>query len=237
MATEELNIRGLTGVTVALRIAGPGTRSYAFLIDWHIRLLLALAWVAAGLLLPLGGFRQREFQYAAGLPAALLYFLYHPVLEVLMHGRTPGKRMAGCRIVTQEGATPGTVALLIRNIFRLIDTLPGLYVLGLGFCFFTAQRVRIGDLAAGTVLVLDEPKPAQSLDRLGTLANSSRLDPDTATLVRDLLDRWREMEPSQAMAIARSILVRVDKEFNPEQRQAFDEWALRVRLEKLLAGA
>ncbi len=54
MAAEELNIRGLTGVDMTLPIAGPGTRAYAFIIDWHIRLLVALAWVLLDWLLGVG---------------------------------------------------------------------------------------------------------------------------------------------------------------------------------------
>src|SRR6266436_1102162 len=119
LATEELNIRGLTGVDITLRIAGPGTRAYAFIIDWHIRLLVALAWVLAGLLIGLAvgpAFKKTTFPLLFVLPALLIYFFYHPVLEVAMRGRTPGKRKAGARIVTLEGATPGTGALLLRNL-------------------------------------------------------------------------------------------------------------------------
>jgi uncharacterized RDD family membrane protein YckC len=237
MAAEELNIRGLTGVDVSLRIAGPGTRAYAFIIDWHIRLLVALAWAALGLLcLQLAGAAgQRVYPLVIGVPALVFFLLYHPILEVLMGGRTPGKRMAGCRIVTQEGATPSIGALLLRNAFRLIDSVPGIYVLGLGCCFFTAQSVRIGDLAAGTVLVLEEPKAAHSLDRVSTLAESAALEPDTASLVRDLLDRWQEIEPAQAAAIARAILVRADRTFTAEQLQHLGPDMLRAGLERLLA--
>ena len=233
---EELNIRGLTGVDVTLRIAGPGTRAYAFLIDWHIRLLLAMAWVSVGLLVTRYKYTTHLFQYAFALPATLLYLLYHPVLEVLMRGRTPGKRAAGARLVTQEGATPGVGALLMRNVFRVIDMLPGIYTVGMVCCASSSQRVRIGDLAAGTVLVLDAPQTAHSLDTVGTMASNSRLNPDTAALVRDLLDRWREMDARGAVTLARSILLRVDGELSPVQLEAAGSTALRSRLEGLLAG-
>ncbi len=158
---QQPRIAGRAGADPALQIAGPGTRSYAFVIDWHIRLLLALAWLAAAWLLPLmlgqalPSAREltRPFAHLAVLPAAGLYFLYHPVLEVVMRGRTPGKRMAGVRIVTRDGGTPDITALLIRNILRLIDSLPICYLVGLMSCFVTAQSVRLGDLAAGTLLV------------------------------------------------------------------------------------
>src|SRR5690606_4225634 len=99
-------------------------------------------------------------QLVVVLPATALYLLYHPVLEVLMRGRTPGKRMAGVRIVKRDGGVPGSVALLVRNIFRLIDFLPFFYFVGLVTTMLTRHCVRLGDIAAGTLLVYDEADPA-----------------------------------------------------------------------------
>jgi uncharacterized RDD family membrane protein YckC len=239
MAVEELNIQGLTGVGLTLRVAGPGTRAYAFLIDWHIRIVVVLACALLALIvLALHLWRPAlvALELAFGVPALLLYVFYHPVLELLMRGQTPGKRIAGARIVTLEGATPGAGALLIRNVFRLIDGLPSMYLLGLLCCLLTAQRVRIGDLAAGTVLVLDERKVRRSLGAVGALAQSSGLAPDTASLVRDLLDRWTEMEADRTEALARALLARIDARLDPVQVAALDRHALRAKLEGLLAG-
>ena len=47
MSDEQLSVQSVTGVDLTLKLAGPGTRSYAFVIDWHIRLLLACAWLLA----------------------------------------------------------------------------------------------------------------------------------------------------------------------------------------------
>lgn len=239
MAVEQLNIRGLTGVGLTLQVAGIGTRSYAFLIDWHIRVLVAVAWVLLGVLLSLWRIWVPSllvFGLAYGTPALAVYLFYHPVLEIAMRGRTPGKRMAGARIVTLEGATPDAGALLIRNIFRLIDMLPTLYLLGLVCCLLTAQRVRIGDLAAGTVLVVDDPKAARSLNVVGALAQSSGMDPEAAAVIQDLLDRWGEMEAARAETLARAMLLRVDKRLDPGQVTALTRTALRAQLEGLLAG-
>jgi len=246
VATEELTVRGLTGVDLKLDVAGIGTRAYAFLIDWHIRVLLCLAWILLGVLLarvqphwlhiPPGGRVLASLMVT--LPALVCYFLYHPVLEVLMHGRTPGKRMAGARIVTREGATPGTGALLMRNLFRLIDTLPILYAVGVVCCMLTPQRVRIGDLAAGTVLVIDESKSrSKSLERLGALAQQSSLEPGAAALIEDLLDRWQDLEPRGRSTLARGLLKKLDSAMPPPQVDALDEVRLRARLQDLLGRA
>ena len=243
MAAEELTIKGLTGVDMTLRVAGPGTRSYAFVIDWHVRVLLALAWILAGLLLRLelpgafgGGPTSMPFLLTFFAPALLVYLLYHPVLEVALRGRTPGKRMAGVRIVTREGATPGAGALLMRNLFRLIDSLPAFYVLGLSCCMLTAQRVRIGDLAAGTVLVLDEQGARRSLGRVGALLQHSSLDPNALALVQDLIDRWTELDEERRTLLARALLARIAPRSDGAELAALDEAALRARLRALLAG-
>lgn len=144
-----------------LALAGIGSRAYAFLIDWHVRFVAALAWVAAAAAAAGGDFSA----IVAGwrftlLPPALIYFLYHPVLEVAMRGESPGKRMAHLRIVTATGSRPGAGALLARNLLRLVDSLPVLYGLGLVVMFCTRDQLRIGDLATGTVVVYDEPAGA-----------------------------------------------------------------------------
>jgi uncharacterized RDD family membrane protein YckC len=204
MAEEELIVRGLTGVDMSLRIAGPGTRSLAFLIDWQIRLLAALALILLAALLRLLPADLEPLTHPATIAAFVLapsiYFLYHPVIEVLMRGRTPGKRKAGARIVTVEGGTPTVGPLVMRNVFRLIDSMPGFYVVGLGCCLFTQKRVRLGDLVAGTVLVLEETDTTKALARLGEAMRHSSLPLEALRLIQDLLDRWRDLEPDQRRA-------------------------------------
>jgi uncharacterized RDD family membrane protein YckC len=239
---EQLRIAGLTGVDVALDIAGVGSRSYAFVIDWHIRLLLGLAWFCgAWLLIKIGAAplvetaSSRVQSVVAIAPAIGIYLFYHPVLEVLMRGRTPGKRRAGVRIVTRNGGTPGLGALLIRNIFRLVDSLPFLYVVGLVSCFITEQRVRIGDLAAGTLLVLDSDAAAKSLAQLGSMVTQSGLAPALVELIHDVLERWASLDIVKRDDLARSILARVDTAAPAAELAGLTDPELSQRLRQLLA--
>lgn len=239
MAEEELIVRGLTGVDMSFRIAGPGTRSYAFLTDWLIRLLIALALILVAVmyrLLPtdVSVVWRRVIEIPALVLAPLIYFLYHPVLEVLMRGRTPGKRKAGARIVTVDGATPTVGPLLMRNLFRLIDAMPGFYIVGLGCCLFTAKRVRLGDMVAGTVLVLEDGDATRALARLGEAMRRSALPLETLRLIQDLLDRWRDLEKDQRSSLARGLLAKLDPESQVLRDAAPGEDALRDRLEALL---
>jgi uncharacterized RDD family membrane protein YckC len=240
MAEEALTVRGLTGVDISLRIAGPGTRCYAFLIDWQIRLLSALVLILVALPIRMLPGVSRALTHsvwnAAIVLAALVYFLYHPVLEVLMRGHTPGKRTAGARIVTVEGATPTAGSLLMRNLFRLIDSMPAFYAVGLGCCLATDKRVRLGDLVAGTVLVLEGTDASKALARLSTAVQRSALPLEALRLVQDLLDRWRDLEEVRRWRLARGLLAKLDPAFDRERDTGLSDCALRARLEALLGA-
>jgi uncharacterized RDD family membrane protein YckC len=232
MTDGQLSVQSVTGVNLTLKIAGPGTRSYAFVIDWHIRALVAAAWLLIayyvfGIALSL----KSAAGFLSLLPASIIYFLYHPILEVALRGSTPGKRMAGVRIVNRDGSPPGTSGLLIRNIFRIIDSLPAAYVLGLISCLVTANRVRVGDMAAGTLLVLDNATAEKSLLRIEALATRSQLSLDALELVDEVLERWNSLESASRIQIARSLLRRLDPAADVGALEGLADASLRAMLQ------
>ena len=92
---EAITIKTAGGMELSLPIAAVGSRSYAFLIDWHIRILLAFAWFLILFLIFLfldvidgaaifGGKSSTVLGYVGGAPAIAIYLLYHPVLEIAM---------------------------------------------------------------------------------------------------------------------------------------------------------
>ena len=232
-SASDLAVDSVTGIDVSLAVAGPGARSYAFLIDWHIRLILAFAWYACGALL----FNGRLSLAAPAipgwpwfvlvvLPPAAIYFLYHYVLELAMRGRTPGKRVAGVHIVARDGGAPGAGALLTRNVFRLIDSLPICYGVGLVAVALTREHLRIGDMAAGTLLVYERTAPAPP----AVFRAHGTLDATGMEIVQELLARWAALEPEARTELARRVLAR----YAPgEAGDAHDGESLRRRLERL----
>lgn len=239
---SHITIQSITGVDIELRIAGAGSRSYAFVIDWHIRLLLAMAWWIVGTVLS-GGFSHwfgsgskmsGSYVLAALLPALAIYFLYHPVLELVMRGRTPGKRMAGIRIVTRQGDLPGAGALLLRNLFRLIDSLPTFYLVGLATVLFTEHSVRIGDLAAGTLLIIDNATSEKTFARMGGATTDSRLSVQSIDLIHELLERWPELDDPTRNDIARSLLAKVEPDLSAAALAGLSAHELQSRLKALL---
>ncbi len=237
---NRIMLRTAAGVEVGVTIAGLGGRSFAFLIDWHIRLLLALTWLlAAGIILGGGELRGEWMEsdelglgfYLAVLPPLLIYLFYHPVLEIAMQGRTPGKRMAGIRIVDRSGHTPTVGALLLRNVLRLVDSLPAYYLLGIGVVLASRDTVRIGDMAAGTVLVYEErPK----LDVLAQ--HNPRLHPLWQEMLADLLERWRTLDPNVRTELAERLLAGAGREIPQGKGKENSDLRLRVALSQLLNG-
>jgi uncharacterized RDD family membrane protein YckC len=243
MSSPQVTFQSVTGVDVELQIAGPGSRSFAFVIDWHIRVVLALAWFLGGTMILLGSIDalgQRDpgsdWVWWVLLPSLAIYFLYHPVLEIAMHGRTPGKRIAGVRLVTRSGDIPGAGALLLRNIFRILDSFPLAYLVGLTIVLFTEHHVRAGDLAAGTLLVMDHDSSAGSFAGMGS-AGKAGLSPQAADLVQELLDRWQIMDDEKRTGIARSLLARLDRTLSAAELASLDSAALRARLSALMSPA
>jgi len=232
-----LTVDSVTGIDVSLPLAGPGARATAFLIDWIVRLLLALAWfVVAALLyngrLSLAPPATNDAGWFGGVaaPASGIYFLYHPIIELVMRGSTPGKRMGGVRIVTRDGGVPGAGALLVRNVFRLIDSVPMFYGLGLITVMLSRENLRIGDMAAGTLLVFDREDtllPATA----ATGQHSGRLDAAGAEIVAELLERWPRLSPEARARLARKLLARYGEDPGDLGDAAEDAW--RAHLQRL----
>jgi len=226
-ATPELLLDSVTGVDLALPVAGAGARCYAFVIDWLIRAILFAAWYGVAALIYNGRWSfaaplnpdPRWFVFVVA-PAAGTYFLYHMVLELALQGRTPGKRMAGVHIVARDGSTPGVGALLTRNVFRLVDSLPLFYGIGLVATLVTKDHIRIGDMAAGTLLAYERTD----------VALPSAAD---AEIAGDLLSRWSSLTSDARQHLAIEILSRYGYEYGST---AATDATLRAQLERLSRG-
>src|SRR6266513_1515308 len=195
-AAPGLTVDSVTGIDVSLPVAGPGARAYAFLVDWHIRVILALGWFVCGALLYHASFKvppnlisDARWFGAVVAPALAIYFLYHHAVELAMRGSTPGKRMAGVRIVARDGGAPSAGALLTRNVFRLVDSLPLCYGVGLISVVLTRDHLRIGDMAAGTLLVFERAEARLPGSATAPAPGAGHLDAAGAEIVAELLER------------------------------------------------
>ena len=240
-AEPDLVVDSATGVDVSLPVAGPGARAYAFVIDWHIRIVLALGWYVVATLLYNGEWSLSRPPDATAawfslvlLPGAVIYFLYHPILEIAMRGRTPGKRLAGVRLVARDGAAPRVGAHLTRNVFRLIDSFPLFYGLGLIVVTVTRDHLRIGDLAAGTLLVYERADESV-LEHVSAAALGTQLDASTAELVNELLERWKALDIEVRVRLATALLTKIQGATT--DTGAIEDAALYERLQRVARGA
>lgn len=139
------------GISLALKPAGMVARSEAYLIDFALRMgIMFGVMIVAGVAGALG-------------PALMMvsYFLiewFYPVLfELLPGGATPGKRALGLQVVMDTGLPVTPAASLLRNLLRAADFLPFLYAIGFVSMLWRADFRRLGDLAAGTLVVHAAP--------------------------------------------------------------------------------
>jgi uncharacterized RDD family membrane protein YckC len=140
------------GCRIALRIAGPVSRARAWLLDFAIRFGVYV--VSAQVLGFFGGI-------GFGIMLVLIFaleWLYPTIFEVLWQGATPGKRACRLAVLRDDGTPIDWGAAFIRNLLRVVDFFPVFYGIGLVAMFVSTDCKRIGDLAAGTVVVYtDEP--------------------------------------------------------------------------------
>ncbi len=171
------------GVPLQLPAAGPVPRALAWLLDFGIRsVVLALMSL---LLIPMGGLGQ-------GLYLALMFLMFwaYPIVFEVWHGRTPGKRALGLRVVARDGAPLGWMPAIVRNLLRTVDMLPFGYALGLVACLCDRHGRRLGDLVAGTLVVHTPAPPAMPPARIDTvLAPPLPLQPAEQVAVIAFADR------------------------------------------------
>ncbi|MCA9528726.1 MAG: RDD family protein [Myxococcales bacterium] len=148
-------------VELELDLAGPGSRYCAVLLDFAaLALGLVPALIAAVIWLPAAiGEHAAGRELIAWVMAiiigvvALAGSLYHLLFELFMRGQSPGKRRLKLRVVSSDGTAATASQLLIRNLLRIVDFLPAAYGLGGLVSLFSPTHQRIGDYAAGTLVV------------------------------------------------------------------------------------
>ncbi len=147
-----LHLETPEGTAVELHPAGIVTRAVAFLVDELIRWgVVAVTSIVAGVA---GNFGMGLFLVVL----FLTYWLYGVAFEVLNNGVTPGKRSQGLRVVHDNGTPIRLPASMVRNLVLAVDLLPMAYAGAIVSMLVTARFQRLGDLAAGTLVVHDVPE-------------------------------------------------------------------------------
>ncbi|MBD1550926.1 RDD family protein [Pseudomonas typographi] len=185
------------GIDLPLRPAGLVPRALAFTADLAIRgvvlLLLAL------LLHP-----QGDMGVGALLLAIFLVNGWYMVLfEVLHQGRTPGKQLLRLRVVLDDGTPIGWSASLLRNLLRAADMLPLGYALGITSSLLHPAFKRVGDLAAGTLVVYqDAPPPVLRWPEVAPAPAPFALAASEQRALLELVQRQANLAPARVEELA-----------------------------------
>ena len=172
---DYLSIATPENVAFGYDIAGIGSRFLAAVVDMLILLALILLVELTLSLIAASFFRDQLLNDSPvlawmaaifGLIAFALFWGYYIFFEMLWNGQSPGKRWVGLRVIRTDGTPITLTESIVRNLVRLVDFLPAYYGVGVVTMFVNGQSRRLGDLAAGTLVVRD--RAAVTLESLAT---------------------------------------------------------------------
>ena len=185
------------GIELSLRVAGPVARALAWSVDSLIR--YGALWGLLMVLTMLGG-------GGLGLWLIALFateWLYPALFEVYAGGATPGKKALGLKVIHANGTPVDWPAALIRNLLRAVDFLPLLYGFGLVAILCNRNFQRLGDLAAGTVVIYRDPsETAPPLPPGPALPPPFSLNPAEQQLLIDFAERGAILNPDRQAELA-----------------------------------
>lgn len=222
--TDSLTFDTPENIQIRYRPAGLGTRFIAWIIDQLLALLIEFALLIGVVMLvsTVESFRSlfdvgdRGLHYVAGLVYLIFglgNLLYFMLCELLMRGQTFGKRWCGIQVVKADGFGLDAGAIVVRNIFRLIDSIPVTWAVPL----FSKRSQRLGDMVAGTVVVSEQrpeygtirgmlaARPAGDVQFRFSSAGLARLPQQEFEAVERLLERWTAIDPLQRASLARRL--------------------------------
>jgi uncharacterized RDD family membrane protein YckC len=193
-------------ITFDYPLGGPFRRFTAYLVDLALLSLLVAAAFLTSLALSLGS--------ASGLGLALVaYFLitwgYGAFCEGVFNGQTPGKRVLRLRVVSERGVPITVAQAVLRNLVGAADgMIPFFFMIGLSSMLLSRRFQRLGDLAAGTMVIVEERRPRLGLVRI------------QEPRVRAILDRLpMQIAAGSNLARALSDYVRRRHRFGPALRE------------------
>lgn len=157
---EQVGIKTPEYVSLQFKLAGLGSRAAAFLIDSLILGAANLLLFAIGFIVITGEvslFENSNFgPVFLGIVMILIFAIhwgYFIAFEYFSGGRTIGKRIIGIRVIQDNGHSLTLLSSFIRNLLRIVDSLPASYLIGILTIFLHPKHKRVGDVVAGTIVV------------------------------------------------------------------------------------
>ena len=160
-SADKLTIETPEQTSLEFPLAGIGSRFLAVALDTLLQFavyivlgLIALLVASFGVVGALG----KQWGIAILIFIAFtIQFGYFALFEALWNGQTPGKRWTHLRVIQDSGRPINAYDSVLRNLLRIVDTLPSLYAIGIITMLISKENKRVGDYAAGTVVVHEKP--------------------------------------------------------------------------------
>ena len=212
----ERSVDVATGESVAFsyELAGLGSRFFAVFIDLVIQIgvalavILLIAWAASAFPPPakepaVSKLGEAILDALLVVASFMLFVGYFIVFEWRWAGRTPGKRLLGIRVVRDGGFPVDFTASVIRNVVRILEAGLGFYAISAVATLLSPQNRRLGDMAAGTIVVRDSR--FERADRDGDDPLVGELTPAERDLVRRYAARRKTLNLEARTAVAAQI--------------------------------
>lgn len=158
------------GVSINFVPAGLIVRASAYLIDFTIRMLII---VVLGMALSVFGKAGQGLLFILYFVVSWGYYIYFEG----KNGQTPGKKKFNLQVVQDNGLPTRFSHIVLRNLLRAADAFPFFYITGLSTMALNKRFKRIGDWAAGTLVVYQEPlvKEQEKSEQVQVLAPKVQL--------------------------------------------------------------
>jgi uncharacterized RDD family membrane protein YckC len=215
MTYHRLTILTPEGVSFHLLLAGPVSRSLAWMVDAGC---ILAAYQGIRVLIGMLGMISSDMSLAF---ATMTFFIirtgYAIAMEWYWQGQTVGKRVLGLRVVDINGLRLQPSQIIIRNLLRAVDSLPLFYLVGGLACLATSNGQRLGDLAANTVVIRSGREAEPDLDLIleKNHYNSLKVYPH-------LVARLRQQATPEEAGLALQALMRRDELLPAARLELFD---------------
>ena len=246
---ERLTIDTPEQIAIELPVAGIGSRFLALTLDTVLQILLVIfASLTLLFLQPTLGYTGLAAEWLATLGTSMsilfgfcVYWGYFACFEIVWSGRTPGKRLAGIRVIKESGRPISAYEAIGRNVLRAIDFFPVGYGLGILVMMLNRHSRRIGDYVAGTIVVYDRdtadfvPAWPEATSERAPSASMARVTTEELGLIEAYLQRRHALDPEVRDEMGTQIATRITEKTGvaPEPGQPVDEFlsvmARRVR--------
>lgn len=239
-----LEVRTPESIAFNYELAGLGSRFLALIVDLAIQILTLVA-LGAGVLLVASRLPHRSIAQATeklaesvgvAIVIAVLFivlFGYFIVFEALWNGQTPGKKLLGLRVVRDGGYPIDFGASLIRNLIRVGEQFIGFYALAAISALISPENKRLGDLAAGTIVVRDarlaEPRTLAEPRAEPVYAPTAYLSGEERALIKRFLERRDALSADRRRELAAQLASRI-RERMPAELSRLDDESLLERL-------